>query len=63
MIDFPLLALIILMILCMLLVYYNSNSREYMLNELYEFMPNGYGEKGQYYDNVHIEPIYKVNTV
>ncbi len=55
--------LILLLIICMIIIHNNSKSNEYMSNTLYGFIPEGYGNIGQYYDNSHIVPLYNLKTI
>ncbi len=52
--------LLLIMIIIMFLFFFNMCSYEYMKSEPYGFIPDGYGDKGQYYDNIKIEPLYRL---
>lgn len=55
--------LVLLVLIIIFLLYSNSNTFEYMNSSPFMFLPEGYGEHGQYYDNIDIEPVYRTIKV
>ncbi len=52
--------LVLLLLVVLHLLYKNSHSKEYMDNGIPNmFIPEGYGEKGMYYDNLDFAPVYR----
>jgi hypothetical protein len=51
--------LLLLLLLVLYLIYSNSNVYEYMTADTYTFTPEGYGERGQYYYNIDVAPVYR----
>ncbi len=54
--------LFILLLIVLSFIYLNFNrcGMEYMDSAPKIFMPEGYGEKGQYYDNSKFSPVYRI---
>lgn len=55
--------IVVLLVIIIYMVYVNSNVYEYMDASPYMYIPEGYGEHGQYYDNVELTPVYRTIKV